>query len=200
MPRACGGGRIADRRPGEAQLIINLIHLVALGVTKFNLLPSIAQTACKRPIYLGRVCPELLAYRYRSPRHRGVFGDDEVFAGPENGPRREGVVDSVAEIPPRKIRVHCAGIVQLHKFDQLGFDVGVIMDLVDDDDCAALPAPVIGHQCKVGKVHSGTCGDIGAIRSLPGTIIRLEPLQPQQHQISHVNGTIAVEVTGGAGQ
>jgi hypothetical protein len=61
------------------------------------------------------------------------LSDHEETVGGKRGPVRKGVSDPAIEGPTGEVYGGNVGIVELHEFNRLRFDIGIKMDLVDDN-------------------------------------------------------------------
>ena len=62
----------------------------------------------------------------------GVFRNHDITSRRNDNPLGEGVIDALSQTPVRQVNRIALGIEKLNKLGQLDFDVGVVVNLVDD--------------------------------------------------------------------
>ena len=114
----------ADRRPREAELIIDLVHALAVRIGQGERLAVTAEAAFPGA-QRGR------AAVLRGERRR-ILGDDEIAVGREDGVGREGELHAAAEMPTGEVESVGAAVVEFDELDAFLSRFRRMVDLVDD--------------------------------------------------------------------
>ena len=130
------GHGIADRGPGKAKLIIDLIHHGAVGIAENDPLAIVVQFAPVGSEYdmLGQVESPRIPFGVGIAR---ALANDNVAACRQSRAFVERIEDAVAKRPAGHVYGLPAGIVQFHVFHQFGLHIRIRMDLIEYDFRAA---------------------------------------------------------------
>ena len=116
--------RVSCHRPREADAVGDAVHLLGAVIAQDHIVAVVAKASLPRA-----KCRHSVGAGERA----GFDAGDEIAARLDDGACREGVFDGAVQRPVGQIDRLCAGVVELHKFQEIACRRRIIVDFVDDD-------------------------------------------------------------------